>query len=75
MTPTLEQAYHDGLEPLLAEEIDETEAFERASAPLRAFMLHQVRRQDVALFLEIAAAGARASAEATCRCGCCCRRS
>ncbi len=54
MTPTLERAYHDGLEPLLAEEIDETEAMTRASQPLRAFMLHQVRPDDVALFVEIA---------------------
>jgi flagellar biosynthetic protein FliP len=54
MTPTLEQAYRDGLEPLLAEEIDESEAMTRASLPLRAFMLHQVRPDDVALFVEIA---------------------
>jgi len=54
MTPTLETAYHDGLEPMLAEEIDEGEALSRAVAPLREFMLHQVRPDDVALFVEIA---------------------
>ena len=54
MTPTLETAYHDGLEPMLAEEIDEGEALSRAIAPLREFMLHQVRPDDVALFVEIA---------------------
>jgi flagellar biosynthetic protein FliP len=54
MTPTLETAYHDGLEPLLADEIDEGEALTRAIQPLRAFMLRQVRPDDVALFVEIA---------------------
>ena len=34
MAPTLEQAWQDGLAPLLAEEIDEPQAFERATAPL-----------------------------------------
>ncbi len=54
MAPALETAYREGLQPMLAEEIDEAEAFSRASAPLRAFMLRQVRPDDVALFVEIA---------------------
>ena len=54
MTPTLEAVYRDGLEPLLAEEIDETEALARAAEPVRAFMLRQARPADVALFAEIA---------------------
>ncbi len=53
MAPTLEQAYRDGLAPLLAEEIDAPQAFERASAPLRSFMLGQVRPKDLELFLDI----------------------
>jgi flagellar biosynthetic protein FliP len=54
MAPTLETAYRDGIEPLLADEIDESEALARATAPLRGFMLRQVREADVALFVEIA---------------------
>ena len=54
MSPTLEAVYRDGLEPLLAEEIDESEALTRASVPVRGFMLRQVRPDDVALFAEIA---------------------
>lgn len=54
MTPTLEAVYRDGVEPLLAEEIDETEALARAAGPVREFMLRQVRPADVALFAEIA---------------------
>ena len=54
MGPTFEAAYHEGIEPLLADEIDENEALVRASGPVRSFMLHQVRPQDVALFVDIA---------------------
>jgi flagellar biosynthetic protein FliP len=53
MAPTLEQAWDNGLAPLLEEEIDEFEAFERAAAPLRGFMLEQVRGKDLELFLDI----------------------
>lgn len=54
MAPTLETIYRDSLEPAMAEEIDEGEALARASGPLQAFMLRQVREADVALFIEIA---------------------
>jgi flagellar biosynthetic protein FliP len=53
MAPTLEQAYRDGLAPLLKEEIDAPEAFKRVSAPLESFMLGQVRPKDLELFLDI----------------------
>jgi flagellar biosynthetic protein FliP len=54
MTPTLEAVYRDGIEPLLAEEIDESEALTRAIEPVRTFMLRQARPADIALFAEIA---------------------
>jgi flagellar biosynthetic protein FliP len=57
MAPTLEEIYEQGLAPLLQEEIDETEAFERAAAPLRRFMLEHVRGKDLELFLELATPG------------------
>ena len=49
--PTLEESYRDGIAPLIAEEIDEEQAFERTMAPLRTFMLRQVRGADLELFL------------------------
>ena len=64
MGPTLEASYRDGIQPLLAEEIDEEEALSRAAAPLRDFMLRQVREADLALFVEIARIEPPASAEA-----------
>ena len=54
MTPTLEQAYDDGIRPLIDGRIDEMQAFERTAAPVRAFMAAHVREQDLALFVEMA---------------------
>ena len=64
MGPTLEAAYREGIEPLIAERIDEAEAMARATAPLRRFMLEQVREEDLALFVEIARIEPPASPEA-----------
>ena len=54
MQPTLEHAWEDGVRPLIEGKIGETQAFERASAPVRGFMEAHVRDQDVALFEELA---------------------
>jgi len=54
MAPTLQAAYHDGLEPLMADKISETEAATRALAPLHAFMMQHVRAQDLQLFADMA---------------------
>jgi flagellar biosynthetic protein FliP len=56
MAPTLESAYHDGIAPLIDEEIDEEEAFTRTVQPFRTFMLGQVREKDLALFVRMAQA-------------------
>ena len=54
MAPTMEKSWEDGIAPLIAEEIDETTALERAAEPFRDFMLEQVRDKDLALFFDIA---------------------
>jgi flagellar biosynthetic protein FliP len=54
MAPTLQQAYDDGIQPLIAGEIDEAEAFSRALRPVRAFMSRHVRSEDLALFADLA---------------------
>ncbi len=54
MQPVFEQIYNDGLQPLLAEEINEQEAFTRSVAPVRVFMLDLVRPDDLNLFIELA---------------------
>jgi len=54
MAPTLEKSYNDGVAPLIAEQIPEGEALERAASPLHAFMSAHVRGQDLQLFAGIA---------------------
>lgn len=54
MTPTLQQAYDDGILPLINNDIDEAMAFERTVAPFRTFMLSHVREQDLRLFMDMA---------------------
>lgn len=51
MAPTIEAAYEQGIAPLVAEEIDEVEAFQRTSVPFKEFMLDNVRPQDLELFV------------------------
>ena len=56
MAPTLTASYDDGIRPLLDDEIDQAEAFDRATAPIRTFMLGQVREKDIAFFLDLSGA-------------------
>ncbi len=53
MAPTFEAAYNQGVKPLIAEEIDETEAFNRSVEPFKSFMIKHVREPDLRLFMEI----------------------
>ena len=54
MQPTLENAYNNGVAPLIDEQITEDEALERTIAPVKAFMIRHVREKDVNLFQQIA---------------------
>jgi flagellar biosynthesis protein FliP len=57
MAPTLEASYTNGIAPLIANKIDETQAFDRTVAPLHTFMMDHVRGQDLALFTGMAKLG------------------
>ena len=65
MMPTLEASYQQGIQPLIANKIDEMEAFDRAAKPLHAFMIRQVRDQDLRLFLDLSRAQEVVKAEDT----------
>jgi flagellar biosynthetic protein FliP len=65
MMPTLEQVYDEALAPLIAEDITEFEAFDRAQEPVRTFMLNHVRENDLMLFLDLSNAGEIEGPEAT----------
>jgi flagellar biosynthetic protein FliP len=54
MAPVGREAYRNGVEPLLAGQITQSVAFERASIPFKAFMLKNVREKDLKLFLDMA---------------------
>jgi flagellar biosynthetic protein FliP len=58
MQPTFEEAYRNGLQPLLENEIDQGEAYQRVTAPFRTFMLEHVRQRDLELFRDLATPGA-----------------
>jgi flagellar biosynthetic protein FliP len=53
MAPTLQQSYETGIRPLVDNQIDMPQAFERASGPFREFMIKHVRDKDLALFQEL----------------------
>ncbi len=53
MTPTFTAAYDDGIEPLMNQQIETGEAFDRASVPFKTFMLKQVRKEDLKLFIDL----------------------
>ncbi len=54
MAPTFDQAWHNGLKPLVESEINEEEAYRRITAPFRTFMRANVREKDLSLFEELA---------------------
>lgn len=54
MAPVFTQAYQDGLEPLLNEELSTEEAFAQSVQPVKTFMIAQTREDDLSLFLGIA---------------------
>lgn len=53
MAPVANKSYNDGIKPYLEEQISGEEAYEKAAAPVRQFMLAQTREQDLALFVDI----------------------
>ena len=53
MAPTMQASYQQGIEPLLDHKIDEFQAFDLAVKPFHAFMMRQVRDQDLGLFLDL----------------------
>lgn len=53
MGPTLQQAYDQGIAPLMAGEIEATQAFEQASEPVHTFMRANVREKDLELFIDM----------------------
>lgn len=54
MSPVIDKSYNEGIKPYLEEQIPKEEAFAKATAPFKKFMLSQTREKDLALFVNIA---------------------
>jgi len=56
MQPIVEQMNDSGLQPYLRHEVAEMQALERASLPLKRFMLRQTREEDLQMFYGVTSA-------------------
>ncbi|MCM2472815.1 flagellar type III secretion system pore protein FliP [Rhizobium sp. CG5] len=54
MTPTMDAAWRDGVQPLLDNQLTEAQAIERIAEPFRTFMTANTRDKDLRLFIDIA---------------------
>jgi flagellar biosynthetic protein FliP len=53
MGPTFEASYNQGIKPLFDKQMELPAAFEAAGEPVKTFMLGQVNRDDLALFVRL----------------------
>jgi flagellar biosynthetic protein FliP len=65
MAPAFQTAYDDAIRPLVAGEMQPEQAFERGSAPFRAFMIQNVREKDLGLFMDLSREARPETPEAT----------
>jgi flagellar biosynthetic protein FliP len=63
MGPTLDKVYQDAYAPYTANQISFEQALSRGEAPMRAFMLKQMRQSDFELFATLAKLPSDATAE------------
>lgn len=54
MAPTFDQAWKDGVQPLLANQITEADAVQKIAEPFRTFMAANTRDKDMKLFVDLA---------------------
>lgn len=53
MSPVMSRVNREALQPMMAGQLTQTEAVERALVPFRAYMLKHTRERDLALFLRM----------------------
>lgn len=53
MAPTFQTSYDQGIRPLMDQQMELPQAFDAASEPVKTFMLTQVDREDLSLFLKL----------------------
>ncbi|MCA0432962.1 MAG: flagellar type III secretion system pore protein FliP [Proteobacteria bacterium] len=55
MAPTFDQAWREGLQPLMEKRISEAEAYDKMTDPFREFMLKNVQEKELVFFQNMAA--------------------
>jgi len=65
MGPTLQRSYDDGIKPLMDQQMELPAAFDAAGGPVKQFMLQQVNRDDLALFIKLSRIPRPATAQDT----------
>ncbi len=53
MMPTFQASYDQAIKPLMNNEIEEVEAFDKAAQPFKQFMLKHTREKDLVLFVNL----------------------
>ena len=64
MAPTFNDVYQNAMQPLIDQQIDTMEAFDRAQGPMKKFMAAHTRSEDLGLFVGMARVAAPATADA-----------
>lgn len=54
MAPVFEKAWEEGIKPMYEEKIEITEGLEKASEPIKEFMVRNTREKDLLLFTDLA---------------------
>jgi len=54
MAPTFNEAYTQGIQPFMDDQMTLEEAFPKAMSPVKKFMVTQTREKDLALFIDMA---------------------
>jgi flagellar biosynthesis protein FliP len=65
MGPTFTQSYNVGIKPLLDHKMELPQAFQASAGPVKTFMLSQVDRDDLALFIRLSRIPKPTNAQAT----------
>lgn len=53
MSPVFQKCYDQGVKPFMEGQMDQSQALQKAAAPLKEFLVKHAREKDLALFLQI----------------------
>lgn len=54
MSPTLEKSWEQGIKPMIDEQIEVMDGLEKATSPIKEFMVNNTREKDLLLFTDLA---------------------